>query len=263
MNPYLAILGANIRGRLQYRMAALAGVVTQVFWGVMQVMVFTAFYNSTSQVQPMQLEQVITYIWLGQAMLGLQPWRVDPQSWHLVNSGNIVFELLRPLDFYRHWFCRSFALRFAPTLLRAVPVLIIAIAFFELKLPPSFGSLVAWMASLLVALFLASAIQTVMDMSLLWTISGKGLSGLMAAMTMMFSGMIIPLPLFPDWMQPFISFLPFRGLHDLPARLYMGHVAPQESVGLILHQLTWAICLCLLGRVLLARGIRRVIVQGG
>jgi ABC-2 type transport system permease protein len=119
------------------------------------------------------------------------------------------------------------------------------------------------MASLLLALFLASAIQTVMDMSLLWTISGKGLSGLMAAMIMMFSGMIIPLPLFPEWMQPFISFLPFRGLHDLPARLYMGHVTPQDGIGPILHQLTWTIFLSLLGRALLARGVRRVIVQGG
>ncbi len=263
MNPYFAILSANIRGKLQYRMAAMAGVATQVFWGVMQIMVFTAFYRSNSQDQPMQLNEVITYIWLGQAMLGMQPWRVDPQSSHLINSGNIVFELLRPLDFYRHWLCRSFALRFAPTLLRALPVLLLAVAFWGLRMPPTFGSLVAWIVSLLAALFLASAIQTVMDMSLLWTISGKGLSGLMAAMVMMFSGMIIPLPLFPDWLQPLIEFLPFRGLHDLPSRLYMGHLSPNEGILFILHQLTWAVVLCFLGRALLMRGVRRMIVQGG
>ena len=67
MRGYRAILSARFRALLQYRVAALAGIVTQVFWGLILVMVLEAFYRSTSEPQPMTIEQVRTYVWLGKA----------------------------------------------------------------------------------------------------------------------------------------------------------------------------------------------------
>jgi ABC-2 type transport system permease protein len=55
--------------------------------------------------------------------------------------------------------------------------------------------------------------------SLTWTISGEGLSRLMPGVVTIFSGMVIPLPLFPDWTQPLLSALPFRILVDVPNRI--------------------------------------------
>ena len=40
MKPYWAMLSARFRMLLQYRMAALAGCATQVFWGWIRVMIF-------------------------------------------------------------------------------------------------------------------------------------------------------------------------------------------------------------------------------
>ena len=73
MRPYWAIFSARCRVLLQYRAAAFAGFATQLFWGLMRVMIFTAFYHSTSEVQPMSLRETIIYIWLGQAMFVLMP----------------------------------------------------------------------------------------------------------------------------------------------------------------------------------------------
>jgi len=47
MQPYLAILSARFRTLLQYRVAGLAGIGTQLFWGLIRVMIFDAFYRST------------------------------------------------------------------------------------------------------------------------------------------------------------------------------------------------------------------------
>ena len=78
-----------------------------------------------------------------------------------------------------------------------------------------------------------------------------------------FSGMIVPLPLFPDWSHPLLDVLPFRGLVDLPFRLYMGHIPAREVLGVLGHQLLWTAVLVVLGRCLLARGTRPLVVQGG
>ena len=46
---YLSIFSAKFRTLLQYRAAALAGCGTQLFWGVIRMMIFEGFYRSSSQ----------------------------------------------------------------------------------------------------------------------------------------------------------------------------------------------------------------------
>ena len=86
----------SYRALLQYRAAALAGFGTQLFWGFIRVMIFKAFYLSTTDSQPMELDDVITYVWLGQAFLVFIPWNVDREIQALIRSGAVTYELLRP-----------------------------------------------------------------------------------------------------------------------------------------------------------------------
>ena len=119
------------------------------------------------------------------------------------------------------------------------------------------------MGATLGALFLSSAFATLMTISLLWTISGEGISRIGPALAYVFSGLIVPLPLLPDWAQTTLRLLPFRGLVDTPFRLYMGHLPPREALGALAHQAAWTLALVGWGRWLLRRGLRRVVVQGG
>lgn len=263
MTPYRAILSARCRVLLQYRAAASAGFATQLFWGLMRVMIFTAFYHSTTTPQPMTLDETITYIWLGQAMLVFLPWNWDPEVAQMVRTGSVAYELLRPVDLYGLWYCRCVALRAAPALLRALPMFVVAGLFFGLQAPPSLASAGAFLAAMLGALLVGSAITTLLNLSLFWTISGEGVIRLLPSAVMLLSGLIVPLPLFPEWSQPILNALPFRGVMDVPFRLYLGHLPPQELPGLLAQQLVWALALVLLGRWLLSRGLRRVVVQGG
>jgi len=263
MKAYWAILSARFRTLLQYRAAALAGLGTQVFRGLIRVMIFGAFYRSTTSAQPMTYPEVVTYIWLGQATLLLVMFGVDRDVRTMIRSGTVAYELLRPLDLYALWFSRAVALRTAPVMLRAVPMFLVAGLFFGLQPPPSLASTGAWMAATLGALLLSSALATLLTISLLWTISGEGVSLLVPAAIFIFSGMTVPLPLLPDWAQPILNFLPFRGLADVPFRLYMGHIPPEQAIGELAHQAVWTVALVALGRWLLARGMHRLVVQGG
>jgi len=263
VKPYPAILSARFRVLLQYRAAALAGFGTQVFWGLMRVMIFTAFYRSTSAPQPMTLPETINYIWLGQALLLLVPFRLDQDVMQLIRTGNVAYEMLRPVDLYWLWYSRGVALRAAPTLLRSVPMLIVAGLFFGLQLPASWAAAAAFVASLLTALLLTTAIGTLSTIVLFWTISGEGFIRLIPLVTWFFSGIVIPLPLLPDWAQPILNVLPFRGIIDVPFRLYMGHIPAAQAPGLVAFQLAWTALIIATGRMLLSRGTRRLVVQGG
>jgi ABC-2 type transport system permease protein len=85
---------------LQYRTAAVAGFATQCWWGLLKVMVFAAFFRSTSAHQPINFTQAVTYTWLGQAFLVLLPWNSDPEVVAMVRTGDVSYDRLRPLDTY-------------------------------------------------------------------------------------------------------------------------------------------------------------------
>lgn len=263
MRAYWAIFSARFWMLLQYRAAALAGFSTQFFWGLIRVMIFGAFYQSAAGSQPMSYPEVVTYVWLSQAMLGLQPWSVDPETRQMIRTGAVAYELLRPLDLYNLWFARAIAQRTAPTVLRAIPLLIIAGLFLGLQPPGSVASGAAAFVSLAAALFLSCAITTITAISMLWTISGDGIGRLMFCAVVCLSGMVLPIPLFPDWSQAVLKALPFRGLVDTPFRIYSGSIPVEQALPAIAHQVVWTVVIVLIGRAILSRHVHRLVVQGG
>lgn len=263
MRGYWAIFSARFRTLLQYRAAALAGLVTQIFWGWVRVMIFYAFYQSSSAAQPMTYEQVVSYIWLGQATLLVLLYGADTDVIAMIRSGTVAYEMLRPMDVYSLWYARAMALRTAPVLMRAVPMFILAGLFFGLQPPVSVAAGSLWAAATMASVFLASALGTLMTVTMVWTISGDGIARITFSAAYILSGSIIPLPMFPSWIQPLLNFLPFRGMADVPFRLYTGNIPASEGAYVIAHQLAWTFIFVMCGRWLLARGTRRLVVQGG
>jgi ABC-2 type transport system permease protein len=265
MRAYWAILSARFRMLLQYRAAALAGLGTQLFWGLIRIMIFGAFYESSTRggTVPMSWPEVLSYIWLGQAMLMLLPMWADGDVRDMVRNGTVAYELVKPLDLYTLWFSRSIANRAAPTLLRAIPMMAIAGLFLGLQRPATPLAGAACMASTLSALLLSCAISTFVQITTLWTVSGRGITDLIGPCIWIFSGIMLPLPLFPNWMQTLIGLLPFRGLMDIPFRIYTGHIPVTDCAGAIGTQLVWTAILIFAGRLLLSAGTRKLVIQGG
>jgi ABC-2 type transport system permease protein len=272
LRPYAAVVGARFRVLLQYRAAAIGGLFTQIVFGLILVMVYEGFYSASAPgAQPMAFAQVASYVWLGQALLAMLPWNVDLEIQAMVRSGAIAYELCRPIDLYGLWFARALAQRTAPTMLRALPMSVFAtiglpllgLGEWRLAPPASLAAGAGFVAALACALVLVSALSALLNISLLWTPRGDGVFIVATALVSLFSGLLVPLPLLPDWAQPVLRWLPFAGIMDLPFRIYNGHIAFAGLALVLARQLGWTLAIAALGRWLLARGMRRVVVQGG
>lgn len=263
--PYRAVLSARFRQLLQYRAAAFAGLITQLFWGMIRIMILAGFYACANPAgpAPMAWNDVVTYIWLGQAFLVLFPWQLDTEVATMVRTGGVAYELVRPVDLYSLWFSRAFALRTAPMLMRAVPLTVVALSCGGMDWPPSASSLGAWALAMPGVLALSCAFTVLMGICLFWTVSGEGVIRTLPNLAYLFSGMVIPLPFFPDSVQQILALTPFAGLVDHPYRLFTGNMHPERVFGVMLTQWVWVGILVFLGRGLLRLGLRRLVVQGG
>lgn len=266
MIAYLSFFRMRFLTLIQYRAAALAGVGTQWMFGMMKVLVLWAFYASSGASQPMSFSQAATYVWMGQAMLGVLPWNVDREIMTSVLTGQVAYELARPLDLYSMWFARTLAMRTAPTLLRAAPQFLIALALvpgpYKMALPAPAGFL-AWLVSMACAALLSAAVTNFMHALTLFTVRGEGVVRFLPTLVLFFSGMVVPLRLLPDWAQTAAMLQPFAGLMDLPSQLFSGSLAPQSALWIVPAQLGWAAAFIACGRTLIRLGLRRVCVAGG
>lgn len=219
----------------------------------------------------MTLSQAIDYVWLGQALLTMLPWSVDPEIGRMVRSGDVAYERLRPLDTYAFWYARSVARRTATPLLRAIPMVItsafllriVGASAWALNPPASVDAALLFVVSMVLVVALSSAVSTIMDTIAVATLSDRGVAALIGPIIIVFSGNLIPLPLFPDWMQTFLRLQPFAGLLDTPFRIYTAHLAGSDALLALARQAVWVALLVMLGRLMMRRVMARLQAQGG
>ena len=164
MKAYISYFKLKFISGLQYRSAAIAGMLTQFFFGIIYIMVFVAFYESGSKGNVMTLNEVITYLWLNQAFFGIVNQRYkDSDILKLIRTGNLSYELARPKDIYFMWYFKILGDRLAATFLRSVPLLIAVIFFpkpYNLGAPASLLSFILFIVSFIIGALLVAALNT-------------------------------------------------------------------------------------------------------
>ncbi len=267
MTPYWSVLKLRLLNGMQYRSAALAGIATQFFFGFIFIMIFEAFYSQAAGQPPMTLQELATYTWLRQALLAFVAlWFRDNEFFQLITTGNIAYELCRPTGIYGFWYSKLIATRIASALLRCFPILIVVFFLpepYNLGLPPSFTTFILFLIAVAIGLLLLVAISMLIYISVFWTLSPMGSMLIFGVFGEFFAGMIIPIPLMPTWMQTIAYALPFHLTLDFPFRLYSGNIPPDEALIGMCTQVGWLVAVVIVGQLLLRRGLRRVVVQGG
>jgi ABC-2 type transport system permease protein len=267
MKAYLSVFKLRMNLGLQYRTAAIAGVATQFFWGFLIIMVFEAFYSNASGELPISLDQLIAYVWLQQAFLALiMLWFRDNELFQLITSGNIAYELCRPSGLYGLWYAKLLAQRLSSALLRSLPILIVALLLpepYRLPLPATPANTVLFALALVIGLLMIVAISMLLYISVFVTMSPAGSLLMFGVLGEFMAGMVIPVPLMPDWLQRIVNVLPFRYTADFPFRIYSGHIEVREALIGIGIQLFWLAALFFAGKLAMSSVLRKVIVQGG
>lgn len=267
MKKYYSIFRIKFLNGIQYRTAAVAGCATQFFWGVMEILLYRAFYDTNPAAFPMEFSAMVSYIWLQQAFLALfATWVTDNEIFNLIANGNVSYELCRPFDLYTMWFTRNVANRVAKAVLRCFPILLVAVllpAPYGISFPKSTTAFLLFLLSAVLAVFVIVAFFMLIYITTFYTISPLGVRVVSMSVIEFFSGAVIPLPFFPDWLQNIVQYLPFASMQNVPLRIYSGDIAGQAAYFSIFLQIVWIIFLVLTGKLFMRHALEQVVIQGG
>ncbi len=267
MKAYISYFKLKFVSGLQYRIAAWSGIATQFFFGFVYIMVYVAFYSSSGKEVPMNLSQVITYLWLNQTFLALvNQFTRDKELFKLIIEGGISYELVRPKNLYLMWYFKILGRRLSDVLLRFIPLILITILLpepYNLNFACSFNHFFLFLVSLSMGTLLVVALTVLYPIIALTVMNEKGIINIVISIADILSGIVVPIPFFPKFLQIISKFLPFQYISDLPFRIYIGNISINDGIKGILLQFFWIIFLLLLGSLLMQKNIKRVVVQGG
>lgn len=267
MRQYTSFFRIHFLAGLQYRAAAFAGFFTQLFWGLMEVLLFRAFYRYAPERLPMDMQALSSYIWIQQGTLSI--WNLfgwERELFQAVQTGSVAYELTRPTDLYAMWSARGFAGRLSKTMTRIIPVLVVSSllpAPYGLRLTISLPVFLVFLFSMALTLWLCVAIGMLCYTLTFYMTDYRGIITFVPAVAELLSGDVLPLPFFPPVLRKIAELSPFGSLQNVPLRIFggdIGGVGILRAVGL---QVFWCLCVTALGYALMNRGLRRTVIAGG
>ncbi|MGW6272512.1 ABC transporter permease [Streptomyces sp. NPDC055060] len=263
---YAAVARGGFRRYATYRTATVAGVFTNTVFGLILAYTYIALWDERPGLGGYDQAQALTFVWLGQALLtvmALMGGGFEGELIERIRTGDIAVDLYRPADLQVWWLATDLGRALFQLLGRGVVPMVVGALVFELALP---ADPLRWFAFLFAVFFgalVSFAIRFLVALSAFWLMDGAGTTQVAMLAGTFFSGMLLPLNVFPGALGEFARALPWSALLQVPADVFLGKHTGLDLLRTYAFQLGWAAALLTAGRLLQAVATRRVVVQGG
>lgn len=248
-----------------YPGATAAGLFTNVFFGFLIASILLAVYDHRTDVGGYDVADALAYVWLAQGLLAVVA-SFGPSWWELalrVRSGDVATDLHRPLDLQRALFAQDAGRAAYQAVFRALPQFVLGALVFEIAVPEEAWRWLAFAVSVCLAVVVSFAIRFIVNLTAFWLLDYRGPLLLTLAVAHLLSGLIVPLAFFPGALADVLRALPFASMLQAPIDVYVGEPLGGSVAGVLLLQAAWAAALLVAGRLVLAAGTRKLVVQGG
>jgi ABC-2 type transport system permease protein len=263
---YGVVAAGSFRRYATYRIATAAGVFTNSVFGLITAYTYLALWDERPRLGGYDAAEAVTFVWIGQALLmtcAMIGGGFEDELMERIRTGDIAIDLHRPADLQLWWLAADCGRAAFHLVGRGVLPLVFASFVFELALPASPLTWVAFLLAVALGVVVGFGVRYLVALSAFWLLDGAGVAQFTMLAGLFFSGMLLPLPLFPGFLGDLARMLPWSSLLQIPADVLLGRRTGAELPAAYAFQAAWAVVLLAAGRLLQSAATRRVVVQGG
>jgi ABC-2 type transport system permease protein len=263
MRLFLRIVRLAIQQQMTYRMALLAGLVTNLFFGLLRAFVLVALYQGRGEVNELTLRGAITYVAFSQGMIAFLTIFGSFDVMQSVYTGSIGADLLKPMPLFWLWMGRDLGRSLVNLFGRGILLMLLFVPFFAIQLPSGSGPWLAMIAAMLLGWLVSFAWRFLTNLAAFWSPDARGIGRIAFTASQFLSGFMMPLRLYPDWFQQICNMTPFPTMFNTSVEAYLGLVTGPQLGLALLNQVVWFALLAGLSHLVLRAGVRRLVIQGG
>lgn len=266
MRLYLAFIKLKIKEGIQYRANTVAGIMTQFFWGFIEITIFTRLIE-LSPVSEITRNNLATFIWLRQALFSFTAiYREDTSIYKEIQNGDIAYQLTKPMSIYSNWFSRNLAHRLVEGLKKALPLFIICPLLnepYRMGLAKDYYYLIIFLISLIFTILISIVLSMVPYAIAILTINFTGFKNFYVILIDMLQGAYIPIFFYPLAIRRILELLPTGNGYYISNRIYYGDFSYSLAMVKIGGQIFNLLIIYILTKLLIDWAIKRLVIQGG
>lgn len=244
---------------LQYRGAHMVHNVASALFGYLYACIWIGIGEGRS-LGEYGTQGMVSYIAFTQASLWVTSFLTNglgiPES---VRTGHISMDLMRPVHLFTHLMSREWGQILYQFLYKSIPIYLVYLIAFKLRLPENGMTYVLTTASLFGATYMGICINYLIGVTAMWTTESSWLQWANHALINLLAGFFIPIEWLPKILQTIAWWSPYPYLLYVPTRIYLGY----DDGSLLLGTMVWMLLLTLICFLATYYLRRKVEVQGG
>ena len=254
-NMYGILLKFGWRRQIQYR----AGMALRLVGDMLRLYIKGCIWLALLKDG---FSETAAYTLISLMILILTDTRISGELADRVKSGMIAVDLIRPISLKWYFFFDQLGenvLRFL-----AEGLVLIPFAFCLWNLPlPSVSSMCFGSLAVVFAVILCYSIQYTTGLLVFWMKDGTYTRMITDSLFTLFSGLSIPLWFYPQWLEKFCGYLPFRLTVYEPVCIWLGRYTHAECIRLLILELIWILAVTVLEKWLWNRIGTVLEIEGG
>jgi ABC-2 type transport system permease protein len=263
VKAYRAHARVALQSVIAYRASFLMSFAGSVFALFALLYLYQAVYAHKHALGTYSFAEMKMYMAIGFVLNAIVGSWIEFRMLSRIQEGEVANDLAKPIDYQGARFAEAVGATAAELVSALVVAAVVLVLFGGGALPAGWEAALLFVLSMLLVLPLKFAIIYAASLLAFWTGQFAGLWWTRQAVTNLFSGALIPIALFPGWLQTITNALPFKGIVYTPAAIYLGKVQGLEALRQVGLQALWMVGLWVGCRFAWRVAVRKLTVQGG
>lgn len=260
---YRSLMNRRLQMTIAYRTSFGMNLLSSLISIVVMFYLWNSIYLYRNSISSFTWSDMKSYLFVGFISNTFVSVYSEYRITNRILTGDIILDLLKPLDFQISNLAESLgSLVFEGGVSNCIAVLFAAFVI-HISWPSHVISWVLFLCSLVCAFLLRFCFQYLTSLFCFWTQNSHGIIWARTAVIQLFSGALIPISFFPNWLHALCIFLPFQGVVYIPATIFIGRQSVETSLLAVTVQFVWVVVLWWLSRRLFNYSVRKITVHGG
>ena len=259
----LGIIGLTIKIRLAYVSALWFESIATAASILIYYFLWHAVFSESTIIDGYTFQMMITYIIIARVLSSQFFNGINLTLADWIRDGGVATELLRPIGILR----QLFALRIGEfcqfAIFKLIPMTVIAALILGASPPVNGVYFLLFVINIFAALVLLFFFEVFVGTLAFYTLEYYAVRFAKDAALTILSGGLVPLFLFPEWLQVIFRFLPFQHLVAGPIEIYLGVLSYSEALLSLINLGVWILVMMTISMLFFKNAMKKVVVQGG
>ncbi len=248
----------NFRGHYLFTFLGNILFITLIYFLWMAI-----FGNSTKNINGMSFNDTFMYLTLAASMSTLLKTWGDWDMSRAMLNGNIILQLLRPLDYQIYKIFDNLGFVISNFVVIFIPSFVLIVFIFNGGVALGINILF-FIVAIIIAYLINNSIDFIIGSVSFYTESIWGISTTKDIIVLLLSGSVVPLPFFPETLRHIIELLPFQAIYNLPLQILTNKsLQVTDYLEFIGIQAIWAVLLLGASRLVFKKASKLITVNGG